>query len=82
MAEKKTSVHREHRKRVKSRFRSEGLDHFEQHQVLELLLFYCVPRKDTNPIAHALLERFGTLDQVLEARVAPGSDILPTILRI
>ena len=61
------SIHEGHRQRLKERYLCEGLDHFEQHQVLELLLFYCVPRKDTNPIAHALLERFGTLDQVLEA---------------
>ena len=56
-----------HRQRLKERFRAEGLDHFEEHQVLELLLFYCIPRQDTNPIAHALLERFGSLSQVLEA---------------
>lgn len=61
------SIHEGHRQRLKERYLREGLDHFEQHQVLELLLFYCVPRKDTNPIAHALLERFGSLSQVLEA---------------
>lgn len=61
------SIHDGHRRRLKERFRAEGLDHFEEHQVLELLLFYCIPRQDTNPIAHALLERFGSLSQVLEA---------------
>ena len=61
------SIHDGHRQRLKERFRAEGLDHFEEHQVLELLLFYCIPRQDTNPIAHALLERFGSLSQVLEA---------------
>lgn len=60
------SIHDGHRQRLKERFRAEGLDHFEEHQVLELLLFYCIPRQDTNPIAHALLERFGSLSQVLE----------------
>lgn len=60
-------IHDGHRQRMKDRFRREGLDHFEEHQVLELLLFYCIPRKDTNPIAHALIERFGSLSQVLEA---------------
>lgn len=67
MAEKKTSVHREHRKRVKSRFRSEGLDHFDEVHVLELLLFYGIPQGDTNPLAHRLIEHFGSLTQVLEA---------------
>ena len=62
------SIHDGHRQRLKNRFRAEGLDHFEEHQVLELLLYYVIPRKDTNPIAHALLERFGSLSQVLEAQ--------------
>ena len=63
------SIHEGHRQRLKERFRKEGLDHFEEHQVLELLLFYCIPRVDTNPIAHALLERFGSLARVFEAPV-------------
>ena len=54
---------------MKERFLKEGLDHFDEHQVLELLLFYCIPRIDTNPLAHNLLERFGSLAQVLEAPV-------------
>ena len=60
-------IHEGHRQRLKNRFLTEGLDHFEEVQVLELLLFYCIPQKDTNPIAHALLDRFGSLAQVLEA---------------
>jgi DNA repair protein RadC len=67
------SIHDGHRQRLKDRYLKEGLDHFQQHQVLELLLFYCVPRKDTNPIAHELLERFGTVSQVLEA---PRSELM------
>lgn len=63
------SVHKEHRMRVKKRFADEGLDGFNEHQVLELLLFYCIPRRDTNEIAHNLLNRFGTLAQVLDAPV-------------
>ena len=63
------SVHAGHRKRLKERFRQEGLDSFDELHVLELLLFYCIPQKDTNPIAHALLDRFGSLPQVLEASV-------------
>ena len=63
------SIHEGHRQRLKERFLEEGLDNFTEVQVLELLLFYCIPRRDTNPIAHALLDRFGSLSQVLEARV-------------
>ena len=63
------SIHDGHRQRMKDRFRAEGLDHFSDIQVLELLLFYCIPRKDTNPIAHALLDRFGSISQVLDAPI-------------
>jgi DNA repair protein RadC len=63
------SMHDGHRQRIKNRFRMEGLDHFDEIYVLELLLCYCVPRKDTKPLAHALLEHFGSLTQVLEAPV-------------
>ena len=62
-------IHDGHRQRVKDRFCQEGLDHFEEHQVLELLLFYCIPRVDTNPLAHKLLDHFGSLTNVLEAPV-------------
>ena len=62
------SIHEGHRQRIKDRFRQDGLDNFDEIHVLELLLFYCVPRKDTNPLAHRLLERFGSLSQILEAK--------------
>lgn len=61
------SIHDGHRQRLKDRFRAEGLDNFSDVQVLELLLFYAIPRQDTNPIAHALLDHFGGLSQVLNA---------------
>ena len=61
------SIHEGHRQRMKNRFRQDGLDNFDEIHVLELLLFYCVPRKDTNPLAHRLLAHFGSLSQVLEA---------------
>lgn len=63
------SVHNGHRQRLRQRFLEEGLDHFDEIQVLELLLFYCIPRKNTNEIAHGLLERFGSVAQVMEAPV-------------
>jgi len=83
-----TSVHKGHRERLKQRFLEEGLDNFTDIQVLELLLFYAIPQKDTNPIAHALLDRFGSLSQVLEASVkelkkVPGiSDHSATLLSL
>jgi DNA repair protein RadC len=60
-------LHAGHRKRLKMRFLEEGLDNFEDHQALELLLFQAIPRLDTNPIAHRLMQKFGSLSAVLEA---------------
>ncbi len=59
--------HKDHRSRVKARFMSEGLGSFAEHNVLELLLFYAIPQKDTNELAHALLDRFGNIAGVLDA---------------
>ena len=64
------TTHEGHRQRLRRRFLLEGLDNFDEVQVLELLLFYAIPRRDTNPIAHALLEQFGSLSGVLEAPVS------------
>ena len=64
------SIHDGHRSRLRQRFLEEGLEHFSPHQVLELLLFYCIPRKDTNEIACNLINRFGSLSAVLEAPVS------------
>lgn len=61
------SIHEGHRERLKNRYRREGLDNFDELYVLELLLFYCIPRKDTNPIAHRLLDHFGSITAVLDA---------------
>ena len=63
------NLHAKHRERLKKRFLSEGLDHFEAHNILELILFYALARRDTNDVAHALLNRFGSLSKVLEASV-------------
>ena len=49
-------VHEGHRSRMKARYRDHGLDNFNDVNVLELLLFYAIPRKDTNELAHALLD--------------------------
>ena len=56
-----------HRGRLKARFLTDGLDNFNEINALELLLFYTIPRCDTNPIAHRLLDRFGSFSGVLDA---------------
>jgi DNA repair protein RadC len=63
------SIHEGHRDRLKTRFLNEGLDSFTPVQVLELMLFYSIPRQDTNEIAHRLIKEFGSFSQVLEADV-------------
>lgn len=66
---KDATLHTGHRARLKAQFLQAGLDAFTDIQVLELLLFYANPRQDTNPIAHRLLNQFGTLSAVLDAPV-------------
>ena len=60
------STHEGHRQRLKRRFLQSGLDGFDEAHVLELLLFYAIPRRDTAPLAKALLEEFGSLANVLD----------------
>ena len=62
-------IHDGHREKVRARFLTAGLDAFADHEALELLLYYAIPRRDTNPIAHSLMERYGSLSAVLEAPV-------------
>ena len=62
-------VHDGHRRRMRERFRREGLDGFADHEVLELVLFDCIPNGNVNPLAHELLDTFGSLHGVLEARM-------------
>lgn len=67
--------HHNHRQRKKEQFRVYGLDAFADHEVLELLLYYALPRVDTNPIAHRLLDHFGTLEKVFSASAEELSKI-------
>lgn len=69
MEEKQAHPHSGHRARVKARFLREGLDAFEDHNALELLLFYAVPQRDTNELAHKLISSFGSFSAVFDAPV-------------
>ena len=62
-----SNTHGGHRARLKQRFLEHGLDNFNDLNALELLLFYAIPRQDTNEIAHRLLDRFGSFAAVMEA---------------
>lgn len=62
-------IHDGHREKMRQRFLKNGLEGYADHEALELLLYYALPRRDTNPIAHALMERYGSLAAVLNAPV-------------
>lgn len=64
-------IHDGHRERMRQRFiDSDGtLKGFADHEALELLLYFAIPRGDVNPLAHALLDRFGSLSGVMSAKV-------------
>jgi len=62
-------IHDGHREKMRRRFLETGLTGFADHEALELLLFYAIPRRDTNTLAHQLLERYGSLETVLAAPV-------------
>lgn len=62
------SIHNGHRARLKQRFLDYGERVFDDHQLLELLLFFCVPQGDVNPLAHRLINHFGSFAAVLDAK--------------
>ena len=69
--------HTGHRQRVKTEFLTRGIEGWPDHRVLELLLFFAIPQGDVNPLAHELIDRFGSLARVLDAsqdelRKVPG----------
>lgn len=83
------SIHEGHRQRAKTEFLARGLEGVPDHRVLELLLFYAIPQGDVNPLAHALIDRFGdlagvfhaTYDQLLEVKgIGPNAATLIKLL--
>ena len=62
--------HTRHRERMRTRFLDAGAEILQDHELLEMLLYYAIPRRDTNPIAHRLIERFGRLDKLFAASAA------------
>ena len=62
-----SNLHKNHRKRMQERAEKNGLEGFSDHELLEMLLFYARPRVDTNPIAHELINTFGSVKGVLDA---------------
>lgn len=67
MKKKPENVHVGHRQRLRTRFIENGLDSFEDHNALELFLFYAIPNRDVNDLAHNLINEFGSLSAVFDA---------------
>jgi len=66
---KKENPNAGHRSRMKARYLKNGIEDFHDHEVLEILLYYCYPQKNTNDIAHRMLKEFGSLHNLFEADV-------------
>lgn len=64
-----------HRARLRERFERAGLRGFSEHEVVELLLTLCIPRRDVKPLAKVLLQRFGSLRAILDADLAQLREI-------
>ncbi len=67
MSQSKENIHKNHRSRVRATIRQTGIENISDINLLEYLLFYSIPRKDTNEIAHRLLDAFGSLNGVFNA---------------
>lgn len=73
--EQKENVHKSHRNRLRKKFIENGIESFQPHEVLELLLFYAYRQRDTNEIAHRLLKKFGSLSGVFEADIESLTEV-------
>lgn len=60
------AIHKHHRERMRRRFLAHGFDGFSEHEILELLLYYAIPRRDVNPLAHEILDEYKSLANVFD----------------
>ena len=72
--EKEKNLNAGHRERVLNRYIDEGIDNFEPHEVLELLLHFAIQRKDTKAAAKQLIEKCGTLENVFRKEISDITD--------
>ncbi len=64
-----SNLHQGHRERMRKRYLASGFEDFEDHEILEMILYYCYRQCDTNPVAHMLLDTFGSLSAIFDAPV-------------
>ncbi|MCR4889401.1 MAG: hypothetical protein K5979_09535 [Ruminococcus sp.] len=62
-------IHSGHRERLRQRFMTFGADSLCEHELIELVLFYALPRINTNELAHTLIKEFGTINNILNAPI-------------
>lgn len=67
--DKKNNVHAGHRERMRKKFLKSGFDSFETHEILEMILFFAIPRANTNEIAHNLLDKYGSLSCICDVDI-------------
>lgn len=67
LADTKENLHKEHRKRLRKKFMNVGIDGLEDHEIIELLLYYVIPVKDTNETAHKLIKEYGSVANIFDA---------------
>lgn len=70
MSEKERNIHKDHRKRMRKKYFDAGFKAFSDHEVLEFLLYYCNAQGNTNGVAHALIDQFGSLGAVFAAPIS------------
>lgn len=86
MAEKNSGRHAGHRERMRKKFLKYGFDGFAEHEILEMLLYYSIPRKNTNELSYELLDKYHSLANVFEATpeglmsIAGISEVTATLL--
>lgn len=66
---KADNLHNGHRSRLRNKFLKYGADGLEKHEILELYIAYAIPRKNTNDIAHALIDKFGSISDIFDADI-------------
>ena len=70
-----SELHKKHRQRVKAKFRKTGFESFSDVEILEMALFFAKPQGDTNPLAHHLINRFGSLSAVFDASYSQLTEV-------
>lgn len=86
MAETNGGVHKGHRERLRNKFKENGFDGFSPHEIIEMLLYYSIPRKDTNELAHDIIDEYKTLANVFDAspeelmKIKGVSEVTATLL--